>query len=96
MRLIIFLRRKEPANPGMLQKELITGSRNSATQKAKLLLKVPISNVRKIWSNAALFEFDLRKSYVRQLPWPKMKFKDDFLNICDFSLPLFKALSQDE
>ena len=79
----------------MLQKELITGFSNSAAQNATSLLKMPISNLREIWSNTALFEFGLAKSDIRQLPWPKMKFKDDFLNICDYTLPLLKALSQD-
>ena len=68
MRLIISLRRNQPANHNVLQKEPITGSRNSATQNAKLLLKMPISNLRHIWSNKALFEFSLAKSDIRQLP----------------------------
>ena len=67
MRLITSLRRDQPANHGMLQKELITGSRKSATQNAKVLLKMSISNLREIWSNTALFEFGLVKSDVRQL-----------------------------
>ena len=46
-------------------KELITGSRNSVTQNAKLLLKMPISNLREIWSKMALFEFGPAKSDVR-------------------------------
>ena len=58
----------QPANHGMLQEELITGSRNSATQNAKLLLKMAISNLREIRSNTALFEFGLAKSDVRKLP----------------------------
>ena len=68
MRLIIFLRRNQPDNHSMLQKELLTGSRNSATQNAKLLLKMPILNLRKIWSNTTLLDFDLAKSDIRQLP----------------------------
>ena len=68
MRLITFLRRNLPANHGVLQKELLTGSRNSATQNAKLLLKIPILNLREIWSNTALSEFGLAKSDIRQLP----------------------------
>ena len=67
MRLITSLRRDQPANHGTLQKELITGSRKSATQNAKVLLKMSISNLREIWSNTALFEFGLVKSDVRQL-----------------------------
>ena len=43
----------------------------------------------------ALFESGLAESYIRQLPWRKVKFKDNFLTIFDFTLPLFKALSQD-
>ena len=52
----------------MLQKELITGSRNSATQNAKLFLKMPISNLRETLNNTALFEFGLAKPDVGQLP----------------------------
>ena len=62
MRLIILLRRNQPANNSMLQKERIADSRNSATQNEKLLLKTSISNLREIWSNTALFEFGLAKS----------------------------------
>ena len=68
MRLIISLTRNQPVNYGMLQKELITGSRNSATQNAKLFLKMPISNLRETLNNTALFEFGLTKPDVRQLP----------------------------
>ena len=64
----IWDRRNQPANYGMVQKELITGSSNSATQDAKLLLKMPISNLSEIWSNTDLFEFGLAKSDIRQLP----------------------------
>ena len=62
MRLIIFVRRNQPANHGMLQKELITGPRNSARRNAKLLLKVPISNL-----GENLHKF-LANSDIRQLP----------------------------
>ena len=54
-----------------------------------------ISNFQKTWANTALFEFGLAKSDRRQLPWPKVKFKDDLLTFYDFMLPFFKALSQD-
>ena len=53
-----------------------------------------ISNLKKTWTNTALFEFGLAKSDIRQLPWPKVKFKDDFLTIFDLTLPFFAALSQ--
>ena len=76
-------------------KKTYIGSRNSATQNAKLLLKMPIWNIRENWSNAALFEFGLAKSVVRQLPWPRVKFKDDFLYVYHFNPLLLKALSQD-
>ena len=33
----------------------------------------------KTWTNTTLFEFDLAKSDIRHLSWPKVKFKDDFL-----------------
>ena len=95
MRLIIALRRNQPATHGMLQKELILDSRNPATQNAKLLLKITISNLREIWSNMVLFKFGVAKFDIRQLPRPKMKFKEDFLSIVNFTLPFFKALSQD-
>ena len=68
MSLIISLRRYQPANHGMLQKELITGPRNTATQNTKLLLKMPMSNLREICNSTALFEFCPAKSDVRQLP----------------------------
>ena len=55
--LIIYLRRNQPANHDMIKQELITGSRNPATQNAKLLLKMTISNLWEIWSNTVLFEF---------------------------------------
>ena len=67
MRLIIFLSRHQPANHGLLQKDLLTGSRNSAAQNAKLLLKMPILNLREIWRNTVLLEFGLIKADVRQL-----------------------------
>ena len=38
-----------------------------------------ISNLKKTWTNTALFEFGL----------------DNFLTIFEFTLPFFKALSQD-
>ena len=53
-----------------------------------------ISNLTKTWTNAALIEFGLAKSDIRQLPWLKEKFKDDFLTIFDFTLPFFKAFLQ--
>ena len=71
----------------MLQEELII-------QNTKRLLKVTIPNLKKTWTNMALFESGLAKSYIRQLPWRKVKFKGNFLSIFDFTLPLFKALSQ--
>ena len=95
MRLIISLTRNQPVNHGMLQKELIIGFRNSATQNAESFLKMPVSNLRETLNNTVLFEFGLAKPDVRQLPGPNVKFKDYFLNICDFILQLFKALSQD-
>ena len=54
-----------------------------------------ISNLKKTWTNTALIEFDLAKSDIRQLSGPKVKLKDDFLTIFDFTLSFFKALSQD-
>ena len=47
----------------------------------KFLLKMTISNLKKTWTNTALFEFCLAKSDIRQLAWSKVKFKDDFLTI---------------
>ena len=64
-------------------------------KNAKFLLKMPVLNLRKIWSSTALFKVGLANSDIRQLPRPKVKFKDDFLNMFDFTLPLFKALTQD-
>ena len=64
----------------MLQKELII-------QNTKLLLKMIISNLKKTWTNMALFQSGLAKSDTRQLPWPKVKLKDDILTIFDFTFP---------
>ena len=52
---------------------------------AKLLLNMAISNT-------ALLQFGLAKSDWRQSPWPKVKFKKDFLNIFHFTLPFSLAL----
>ena len=83
MHLIISLASIQPATSAMVQKELII-------ENTKLLLKMTISNLKKTWTNTALFEFglaksaDLTKSEVqRQFP------------IFDFNLPFFKALPQD-
>ena len=46
-------------------------------------------------TNTALLEFGLRNSDIRQLPWSKVKFRDDFLTIFDITVPFFEALSQD-
>ena len=70
--LIIPLERIQLFTRTMLQKELII-------QNTKLSLKMTISNLKKTWTNTALFEFVLAKSDIRQLPWPALKFKDDFL-----------------
>ena len=43
----------------MLQKQLITSSKNLATQNVKL--SMAISSPREIWSNTALFELGLEK-----------------------------------
>ena len=58
MWIIFFLRKNQQATHGMLQKELITGSTNSATQngKCKIVIKVTLSNLKKIWSNTNLFD----------------------------------------
>ena len=81
--LFISLARIQSATRSMLQKELII-------QNTKLLLKMTISNLKKTWTNTALFQFGLAKSDIRQLPPPKVKFKDDFLttilNCYDFDL----------
>ena len=51
----------QPATRAMLQKELII-------QNTKLLLNMTISNLKKTWTNTVLFEFELAKSDIRQLP----------------------------
>ena len=58
--LIISLASIQPATCAMLQKKLIM-------QNTKLLLKMTISNLKKTWTNTALFEFGLAKSAIRQL-----------------------------
>ena len=54
-----------------------------------------ISNLRKTWTNTALLGFGLAKCDIRQPPRPKEKFKDEFVTIFHFTLPFFKAFSQD-
>ena len=46
----------------------------------------------KISSNTSFLEFDLAKSDLRLPSWPKVKFKEDFVNIFHFALPFFQAL----
>ena len=81
VRITISLVRIQSATRAMLQKQLII-------QNTKLLLKMTISNLKKICTNTALFDFGLPKSDIRQFP-------NYFLTIFDFALPFFKALSQD-
>ena len=69
--LIISLERIQSATRIMRRKELII-------QNTKLLLKMTFSNLKKIWTNTALFEFGLAKSDVRQLSWPNVKLKTIF------------------
>ena len=45
-----------------------------------------MTDLKKTWTNTALFEFGLTKSDIRQLPLPKVK----------FNLLFFKALSPDD
>ena len=59
------------------------------TRHTKLLL---ISNISEILSKTVLFKFGLPKSDLRQLSWPKVKFKDDLPNVFVFTLPLFRGL----
>ena len=61
VRLYTSLARIQPATRAMLQKELIV-------QNTKLLLKMAVSNLKKTWTNMALFEFGLAKSDIRKLP----------------------------
>ena len=61
MHLIFHLARIQPVTGAMLQKELII-------QNTKLLLKITSTNLKKTWTNTALFEFDLAKSDIRLLP----------------------------
>ena len=46
----------------------------------------------KISGTTSLLDFGLSKSDLRQSSWPKVKFKEDFLNIFYFILPFFRAL----
>ena len=78
----------QSATCAMLQNQTII-------QNTKSLLKMIISNLKKTWTNTALFEFGLAKSDIRQLLWPKVKLKDDFRTIFDFTLPFIKSLLQD-
>ena len=54
-----------------------------------------LSNHRKFQfqiGNTSLLEFDLANSVLRLPFWPKMKFKEDFLNIFLFIFPFFQVL----
>ena len=53
--------RIQPASRAMLQKELII-------KNTELLLKMTASNLKKTWTNTALFEFGLANSDIRLLP----------------------------
>ena len=60
----------------------------------KIVIKYDYPQSWEISSNTTLLEFGLVKSNLRQLSWPKEKFKEDFLNMFHFiflfSLALFK------
>ena len=60
--------------------------------KYKIFIKDDYLKSYKTWTNTALFEFGLAKSDIRQLPWPKVRLKYDFLTILNFTLPFFKVL----
>ena len=55
----------QSATHDMLQKEIINGFRKPPKKNEKLLLKMTISNLRDIWSNTVLTEFDQAKSDIR-------------------------------
>ena len=59
---------------------------------AKLLLNMDIFNLREFSSNAALFECSVAKFNLRQPSWLNVKFKDNFLNLFDFTFVSFQAL----
>ena len=61
MHLTIYLTGIQPATRTILRKEHIL-------QKTKLLLKMIILNLKKTWTNTALFEFGLEKPDIKQLP----------------------------
>ena len=82
--LIISLESIQSATRVMRQKELII-------QNTKLLLKMTISNLKKAWTNTALFEFGLAKSDIRQLSWPNVKLTHHFPTISDFTFPFVEA-----
>ena len=59
---------------------------------AKLLLNMAIFNLTEFSSNTALFECSVAKCNLRLASWLKVKFKDNFLNLFDFTFVSFQAL----
>ena len=85
--LAISLRENQPATHAMLQKEIINDFRKPAWQYTKLLLKIVIiSDLRDTWSNRLWLSLAKQSliwdSYLDQ----KLKIKDNFPNIFDFTI----------
>ena len=64
------------------------------TQMSRKIIRYVFSYLQswEILSNTAFPEFGLAKSDLRQSSWPKVKFKEDPLNIFHFTLAFFHAL----
>ena len=57
----------------------------------KIVIKYDYLQSWEISNNMSLLEFGLAKSDLRLFSFPKVKFKDDFLDIFPFTLPVFQA-----
>ena len=64
----------------------------TAQMSRKIVIKYDYLQSWESSSNTALLEFGLAKSDLRQSSWPKVKFKEDFLNTFHFNLTFFQDL----
>ena len=67
-------------------------SNHNCRNALKIVVKYEYLQSWEISNNVALLEFGLAKSDLRLLSLPKVNFKEDFLNIFHFTLPLIQAL----
>ena len=67
-------------------------SNHNCRNALKIVVKYEYLQSWEISKNVALLEFGPAKSDLRLLSLPKVNFKEDFLNIFHFTLPLIQAL----